>query len=106
MADESAAAPSAGEQVVNALKFLADDRILPGASQLVQGNVSSGVLYGLAGIGSRALLGPLGWLPWLVAGLDSFSMSVSNKHLLGHFFPPMPQASTPAPPSSQPPTQP
>ncbi|SRR6266851_3301994 len=76
--------PSPGGQVLNAVKFVADTAILPGASQLVEGAVLPGVLYGLVGWLSRAFLGPVGWI---AIGLDSYSMSASQKHLWEHILP-------------------
>ncbi len=73
---------TAGEMAVNGLKAVADLGVLPGASQLVNGNVKSGVLYAIGGVAARALLGPIGWL---ALGADSYSMSVSGKHLYQHF---------------------
>jgi hypothetical protein len=82
--EPSAGQPSAGGQVVNALKLVADVAILPGSGQLVEGNVGEGVVYGAAGLAAKMispLLGPLFWLPWVAVGLDSFSKSTSGKHL-------------------------
>ena len=84
MADQSTAGPSAGEQVVNALKLVADVTFLPGTGQLVEGKVGEGVLYGLAGLAAKMIspiLGPLWWVPWVGVGLDSFSKSAAGKHL-------------------------
>src|SRR5262249_12970599 len=76
-------APPPGEQVLNAVKFLADTAVLPGASQLGEGDVGSGAVYGLAGWLTRAFLGPLGWIG---VGLDSYSKSASGKHLWEHIM--------------------
>jgi len=76
---------STGQQVTNALKLLADVAIMPGSSQLVEGKVAEGALYGVAGLAGKLLisplLGPLFWVPWVAVGLDSFSKSVDGKHL-------------------------
>jgi hypothetical protein len=80
MADQ----PSAGGQAMNALKLVANVAILPGAGQLLEGNVGEGVVYGAAGVAAKLispLLGPLFWVPWVAVGLDSFSRSASGKHL-------------------------
>jgi len=69
---------SAGSQVLNAVKFLADISIMPGSSQIVEGSVGSGVVYGVAGWAAKVVGGPL---LWLGVGLDSYSMSASGKHL-------------------------
>ena len=76
--------PTTGEQVVNGLKLVADVGVLPGTSQLGEGKVGEGMLYGRAGVATKAvspLLGPLWWIPWVGVGLDSFSRSASGKHL-------------------------
>lgn len=70
--------PGAGEQVLNAVKFFADTAVLPGSSQLIEGNVGTGLLYGAAGLAARAVFGP--WL-WLGVGLDSYAKSASGRHL-------------------------
>ncbi len=78
----SESVPSAGDQVLNAVKAVADVAILPGSSQLVQGEVLSGVEYAAVGFLAswltRWAIGPIGWI---AVGLDSYSMSVSQKHL-------------------------
>lgn len=69
---------TSGEQVLNAAKFLADTVVIPGASQIMEGKVGPGILYGAAGVAAKALLGP--WV-MLGVGLDSYSKSASGKHL-------------------------
>ena len=85
MTDQPPNGPGPGEQVVNALKLIADVVVLPGSGQLVEGKVREGVLYGLIGLTARAvspvILGPLWWVTWLGVGLDSFSRSTAGKHL-------------------------
>jgi hypothetical protein len=81
MVNPNTATPSSAEQVVNGAKFVADLALLPGASQIVEGKVVSGLTYGLAGLAARAFLGPLGWV---ATGLDSYSLSASGKHLWEH----------------------
>lgn len=76
--------PPAAGQAMNALKLVANVAIIPGAGQFVEGNVGDGVKYGLAGVAAKLIspfLGPLCWVPWIVVGLDSFSMSASGSHL-------------------------
>lgn len=70
--------PAAGEQVLNAAKFVADTVFLPGASQLIEGHVGTGMVYGALGLAAKAVFGP--WL-LLGVGLDSYSQSTSGKHL-------------------------
>lgn len=77
MADEDNA-PATGTQVLNAVKFLANTGVMPGTSQLVEGQVGTGVLYGLAAVLGRTLLGPMAFI---AVGLDSYSKSAAGKHL-------------------------
>lgn len=84
MTDQPATRPAPSEQVVNGLKLVANVTVMPGTSQLVEGKVREGVVYGLAGAASKMLsplLGPLWWVPWMGVALDSFSKSTSGKHL-------------------------
>jgi len=70
--------PHPGEQILNAVKFVADTAVLPGSSQLLEGSVGTGLLYGAAGLAAKTIFGP--WL-WLGVGLDSYSKSATGKHL-------------------------
>ena len=85
MADQTSTRPSPGEQAVNALKLVADLGFLPGSGQLAEGKVREGLLFGVTGLATKMLLspilGPLGWVPWIAVGLDSFSKGASGKHL-------------------------
>ena len=74
--------PSGGEQISNALKFAANVGVLPGTSQIVEGDVGRGLLYAGGGLLTGYLLpGALGPLGWVAIGLDAFSMSASGRHL-------------------------
>ena len=77
--------PAASEQVVNAVKLVADVGVLPGLGQLAEGKVAEGALYGIGGLAAKALLtpvlGPLGLLAWVAVGLDSYSKSANGAHL-------------------------
>ena len=83
--DQASERPAAGQQVVNALKLVADVTILPGTSHLVEGKVKDGIIYGLIGLGSKIILtpflGPAVWIPQVLVGLDSFSTAASGRHL-------------------------
>lgn len=81
MATATRPAPTVSEQIANGVKIIADVALLPGSSQIVEGKVGSAVLYGLAGYAARAVFGPIGWI---AAGLDSFSVSSSGRHLWEH----------------------
>jgi hypothetical protein len=61
----------------NTVKLLGE-ALLPGASQLVDGNVKSGLAHALVGVVVGAIIGPIGML---VVKADSFSKSVSDKSL-------------------------
>lgn len=70
--------PSVGEQIANGAKIVADLALLPGASQIVEGKLGTGLLYGVAGVAAKSVFGPLGWI---AAGLDSYSVSATGRHL-------------------------
>lgn len=90
-------APSVGDQLVNGAKVIADLALIPGASQIVEGKVGSGLLFGLAGIAAKTAIGPIGWI---AAGLDSYSKSATGKHLWQLIS--EPKASAPAPATGSP----
>jgi hypothetical protein len=58
------------------------DLLLPGASQLMAGNVKSGVLHLAGGVAGKIFFGPVGWL---YAAVNSYSNSTTEKHLHQHF---------------------
>jgi hypothetical protein len=66
--------------LVNGVK-LAGETVLPGASLLLDGKVANGLVHTLLGFGARAALGPVGLL---IVAADSFSKSVTDKHLWAH----------------------
>ncbi|HYC61337.1 MAG TPA: DUF6072 family protein [Thermoanaerobaculia bacterium] len=74
---------TAATVVTNGVKAIAEIGVVPGASLLADGEVRSGTLHILSGVVARALFGPIGWL---AVGADSFSRSVSGKHIYEHFF--------------------
>ena len=67
----------------NAIKVVGETAFLPGASQLLDGKMASGIGHAVGGLLARAMLGPVGL--WYAAG-NSFSLSVSGKNLHEHFF--------------------
>ena len=87
MATTSKSAPkttlTAGAMAINGVKAVADLGVLPGAGQIIDGDVRSGFLYAVGGLAARAVLGPIGWLAF---GADAASKSISGKHLHEHFF--------------------
>lgn len=71
-----------GKLLVNGVKAVADLGVLPGASLLAEGDIKSGTLHAVSGLLAGAILGPIGWF---AVGADSFSLSVSGKHIYQHF---------------------
>jgi len=69
--------------LTNALKVAGEGLIVPGASLVVDGDLKGGAIHIAGAYVARALIGPIGWA--LVAA-DSYSVSVSGKHLHQHFF--------------------
>ncbi len=79
--DTSATAkPAAGTVATNGLK-LVGETFVPGASLIMDGNIVNGAAHVAAGIGIKALLGPVGLL---LAAADSYSKSVTDKYLWDH----------------------
>ena len=85
MAYQQQTTPSPGTQVVNAVKFVADQALMPGTSLLVEGKVGAGLMHSVAGIAGRVLMGPVGWI---LVGLNSYSKAASGKHLWEHLTSP------------------
>ena len=61
-----------------AIKFAGDFAVVPGASQILQGNLGSGLAHAAFGIAGAAILGPLGWA---AVAANSFTKSVSNQNI-------------------------
>lgn len=74
---------SASTIVANGVKAVAEIGVVPGASLLADGDVRSGTLHVLSGVVARAIFGPIGWF---AVGADSFSRSLTGKHIYEHFF--------------------
>jgi Family of unknown function (DUF6072) len=72
---------SGGKLVARGLK-LVGEKVVPGASLILDGNIGAGALHVVAGSLARTVLGPLGLL--LVAA-NSYSKSTTGRGLLGHF---------------------
>jgi hypothetical protein len=89
MAKPGSTPPSIGEQIFNGVKLVADLVLVPGASQIVEGRVGSGILYAGGGFAARYLLpGILGPVGWIAVALDSYSVSASGRHFWEHAMPP------------------
>jgi len=66
--------------VRNTIK-LVGEMILPGASGLIDGDIKAGLGHTFLGVAGYALLGPVGLL---LVKANSYSYSVSKKHLHQH----------------------
>ncbi|MDA8018169.1 MAG: hypothetical protein MPN21_12045 [Thermoanaerobaculia bacterium] len=67
----------------NAIKILGEGLVTPGASLLIDGEVKRGIAHVAAGLFGKILFGGVGWG---LAAANSFSNSVSGKHLHQHFI--------------------
>ena len=70
-------------ELKNGIKAASEAFVVPGSSLIIDGDVKNGALHLAGGLAARSLLGPIGW--GLVAA-DSFSLSVSGKHIHQHFY--------------------
>ncbi len=61
---------------------LVGECFVPGASLALDGNLKDGALHLAGGIVGRVVLGPLGWI---YAAANSYSNSVTGRHLHEHF---------------------
>jgi hypothetical protein len=66
----------------NAIKIASEYIVGPGTSQVLSGNISSGLIHYGAGLLAKSLLGPLGVL--LVCA-NSYSNATTHRHLHQHF---------------------
>lgn len=57
------------------------ETFIPGASLIMDGKVVNGAVHAVLGLGARAALGPVGFA---VVAADSYSKSVTDKHLWDH----------------------
>src|SRR5687767_10603764 len=73
----------AGNALINGAKVLGELGVLPGASLLIDGEVKSGTVHAVGGVLAGLVLGPIGWF---AIAADSFSKSVSGRHIHEHFF--------------------
>lgn len=69
----------------NGIKAAGEAFVAPGSSLIIDGDVKNGALHLVGGLAAKSLVGPIGW--GLIAA-DSFSLSVSGKHLHQHFYTP------------------
>jgi hypothetical protein len=85
--DTSPRATTGAGMLTNAAKILGEVVFVPGVSLAVDGDIKSGALHAAAALAAGALGPVLGPIGWLVAGLDSYSKSVSGLHIYEHFKP-------------------
>lgn len=72
-------------ELKNGIKAVGEAFVAPGSSLIIDGDVKNGALHLVGGLAAKSLVGPIGW--GLIAA-DSFSLSVSGKHLHQHFYTP------------------
>jgi hypothetical protein len=85
MTTETTTAPPTGTPLLNGVKAAGEAYIIPGASLMLDGNVKGGVIHMAGAYAARALFGPIGWAYFAA---DSFSLSVSGKHIYQQFSKP------------------
>jgi hypothetical protein len=67
--------------LANGVKLVGEVAVLPGSGLLLEGKVVSGLVHTGSAILAGALIGPIGWA---LVVLDSYSESVTGKHLWNH----------------------
>ncbi|AXS40787.1 DUF6072 family protein [Breoghania sp. L-A4] len=72
--------PDGITMLANGAKIIGE-AVLPGASLLADGKFVNGVVHTALGFGARAATGPIGFA---VVAADSYSKSVTDKHLWTH----------------------
>jgi hypothetical protein len=65
----------------NGVKLVSEVAVLPGSGLLLDGKVVSGLIHTGSALLASAIIGPIGWA--LVVA-DSYSQSVTGKHLWEH----------------------
>lgn len=60
------------------IKLVTDFGVLPGASQVLNGNYGSGLTHAVVGLAGKAFLGPLGWG---LTAANSYVKSTTDKHI-------------------------
>lgn len=74
---------SAENPLMHGVKAVGEAFVIPGSSLILDGNLKSGALHALGGIVARSFIGPLGWA---VVAANSFSQSVTGRHIHQHFM--------------------
>ncbi|MDA7633368.1 hypothetical protein N8766_04595 [bacterium] len=81
---ETATAPTAEKDnnlmktLDHGIKLVTDFGVLPGSSQILNGNYSSGLSHAAVGITGRVFLGPVGWV---LTAANSYAKSTTDKHI-------------------------
>lgn len=70
----------ANQVVENGVK-LVGERILPGTSLMMDGDIKGGLVHAAVGLLARAAFGPVAWF---AVAADSYSRSVTGKGLIEH----------------------
>lgn len=70
----------ANQVVENGVK-LVGERILPGTSLMMDGDIKGGLTHAAVGLLARAAFGPVAWF---AVAADSYSRSVTGKGLIEH----------------------
>lgn len=65
--------------VTNGVRLAGDTMLVPGTSQLLDGQLGAGAVRAAAGIAARAVFGPIGWL---AVAADSYAKSSTGKSLV------------------------
>lgn len=72
-----------GTALANGAKLVGES-FVPGASLLLDGEVVPGLVHTAVGYGARAALGAFGPVGMLVVAANSYSKSVTDRHLVDH----------------------
>jgi len=81
-------ATTPGGVLTNAAKLVGEYALIPGVSLAADGDVKGGIIHAAAAVAAGVVLGPvLGPIGWIAAGIDSYSKSVTGRHVYEHFKP-------------------
>ncbi len=67
--------------IARGVKIAGEALLVPGTSLFLDGKIVDGTAHVLFGLLAKWALGPIGWI---VVAADSYSRSVTGKHLTGH----------------------
>lgn len=77
---------SAESPLTNGIKVVGEACVLPGSSLLMDGQIKDGTMHMVGGVASKVLLGSFGAIGWGLFAADSYSLSVTGKHIHQHFY--------------------